>query len=729
MVDQPAHAASGMLPALGQHATSPVAPSLYLNRELSRLDFNFRVLAQATDPQVPVLERLRFLAIASSNMDEFFEIRVSRLQQQVAYGLAARSHDGKNAQEIMALVSAQAHRLVQRQYQLLREQILPALRDHGIAVLGPEEWSAAQKAWAHQYFVQDVLPVLTPIGLDPAHPFPHVQNKNLVLIVSLDGADAFGRRSGIAVVQLPRALPRVLKLPRDDASSIGRPFALLSAVVEHFVGELFPGMAVVGCVPFRVTRDSDLFVAEEETDDLLEALRGELSRRNDGDAVRLEVGEHCTAEMARFLLSQFELQEADLYRCAGPVNLMRLSALVDLAEAPELRYPAYVPRIPAILQGKLTEGKGGEQRPADGKSPLLQVLRQGPVLLHHPYDSGMPVVELLRQAARDPDVLAIKQTLYRTGASSPFVQALIEAARQGKDVTAVVELRARFDEAANISLATELQEAGANVVYGVVGHKTHAKLILIVRREDGQLRRYVHLGTGNYHPVAARAYTDVSLLSADPQLAEDVHQVFLSLTGLGAARPLQKLWQSPFTLQQKLIQGIAAEAEAARRGQPARIMAKMNALTEPQVIAALYRAAQAGVEIDLIVRGICALRPGVPGVSERIRVRSIVGRYLEHARVWWFGSQDRLYCASADWMERNLHRRVEVAFPIEDPQLAARVRLECLEAALRDSAGAWVLGADGQWTALRDAGGAGFSLQTALMNGDASAEALAVPQL
>lgn len=721
MVDQPAHAASGMLPAQGQQAASPVAPNLYLNRELSRLDFNFRVLAQAADPQVPLLERLRFLAIASSNMDEFFEIRVSRLQQQVAFGLAARSHDGRNAQEIMALVSAQAHRLVERQYQLLSEAILPELRERGIALLGPAEWSAAQKAWAHKYFIDEVLPMLTPIGLDPAHPFPHVQNKNLVLIVSLDGADAFGRRSGIAVVQLPRSLPRVLKLPADLASgsAVAKPFALLSAVVQHFVGELFPGMAVRSCAPFRVTRDSDLFVAEEETDDLLEALRGELTRRNDGDAVRLEVGEPCTPEMARFLLGQFELQEADLYRCPGPVNLYRLSALVDLAEAPELRYPSYVPRIPRELQGQLSEGKGGEPRPGDTKSPLLQVLRRGPVLLHHPYDSGMPVVELVRQAARDPDVLAIKQTLYRTGASSPFVQALIEAARLGKDVTAVVELRARFDEAANITLATELQEAGANVVYGVVGHKTHAKLILIVRREEGQLRRYVHLGTGNYHPVAARSYTDIGLLSADPQLAEDVHQVFLSLTGLGAARPLQKLWQSPFTLQQRLIAGIEAEADAARRGQPARIMAKMNALTEAQVIAALYRAAQAGVEIDLVVRGICTLRPGVAGWSERIRVRSIVGRYLEHARVWWFGSQDKLYCASADWMERNLHRRVEVAFPIEDPQLALRVRRECLEAPLRDTAGSWELGADGQWTPLRQSSaGEPWSVQSALMNGE-----------
>ncbi len=713
---------SSKLPVVGREEGLPSAllAQHYLNRELSRLDFNFRVLAQATDPQVPVLERLRFVAIASSNMDEFFEIRVSRLQQQVAYGLAARSQDGKNADEIMELVAEQAHRLVDQQYRVLNDLILPELRNHGIGLLQAHEWSSEQSAWARQYFTNDVLPVLTPIGLDPAHPFPHVQNKNLVLIVSLDGADAFGRRSGIAVVQLPRALPRVLKMPRETQRDlpIQRPFTLLSTVVQHFVGDLFPGMTVVGCVAFRVTRDSDLFVPEEETDDLLEAMRGELSRRNDGDAVRLEVGGTCTPEMARFLLAQFELQEADLYRCPGPVNLYRLGALVDLADAPQLRYPTFVPRVPPVLQGKLAEGKNSDSKPVDGKSSILQVLRQGPVLLHHPYDSGMPVVELVRQAARDPDVLAIKQTLYRTGASSPFVQALIEAARHGKDVTAIVELRARFDEAANIGLATELQEAGANVVYGVVGHKTHAKLILIVRREHGQLRRYVHLGTGNYHPLAAKSYTDIGLMTSDPVLAEDVHQVFQSLTGLGAARQLQKLWQSPFTLQQKLIEGILAEAAAATAGQPARIMAKMNALTEPHVIAALYRASQAGVEIDLIVRGICTLRPGVAGLSERIRVRSIVGRYLEHARVWSFGSQDRLYCASADWMERNLHRRVEVAFPIEDPELARRVRVECLEAPLRDSAGSWELGADGRWTALRDGARTPlFSVQEALMAG------------
>lgn len=694
----------------------------YLNRELSRLDFNFRVLAQATDPQVPVLERLRFLAISSSNMDEFFEIRVSRLQQQMAYGLAARSQDGRDAHEIMDLVADQAHRLVEQQYHILNDLILPELRTHGIGLLQAQEWSTEQSNWARSYFTNEVLPVLTPIGLDPAHPFPHVQNKNLVLIVSLDGADAFGRRSGIAVVQLPRSLPRVLKMPRATQRDmpIQRPFILLSTLVQHFVGDLFPGMAVVGCVPFRVTRDSDLFVPEEETDDLLEAMRGELSRRNDGDAVRLEVGGACTPEMARFLMTQFELQEADLYRCPGAVNLYRLGALVDLADAPQLRYPTFVPRVPQVLQGKLGDAKSSESKPVDGKSAILQALGHTSVLLHHPYDSGMPVVELVRQAARDPDVLAIKQTLYRTGASSPFVHALIEAARHGKDVTAVVELRARFDEAANIGLATELQEAGANVVYGVVGHKTHAKLILIVRREHGHLRRYVHLGTGNYHPLAAKSYTDIGLMTADPVLAEDVHQVFQSLTGLGAARQLQKLWQSPFTLQQKLIEGIQAEAMAAAAGRPARIIAKMNALTEPHVIAALYRASQAGVEIDLIVRGICTLRPGVPGVSERIRVRSIVGRYLEHARVWWFSSQDRLYCASADWMERNLHRRVEVAFPIDDPELARRVRLECLESPLRDDAGSWVLGADGRWTALRDHAQTPLnSVQESLMAGTA----------
>lgn len=707
----PSAAAAIGHPIVSLERPSPIGldhPDLYFNRELSRLAFNARVLHQALDPAVPLLERLRFLTISCSNLDEFFEIRVSRLQQQLAFGLSARSPDGLGAAEILGRVSAEAHQLVAEQYRVLDQVLLPELARARIRLLRADDYETHHIEHLRGYFRREVLPVLTPIGLDPAHPFPHVQNKNLALIVSLDGTDAFGRRSGVAVVQVPRALPRVLRLPDPPPRSAqtdarGRDFTLLSTVIQRFVGELFPGMTVLSCAPFRLTRDADLFVAEEETDDLLQAMKGELSRRNDGDAVRLEVGEACTPQMAAFLLAQFELTEQDLYRVAGPVNLHRLAELVDLAERPDLRYPPHVPRTPKVLSGK---------------GDLFAALARSNLTLHHPYDSAAPVLELVRQAATDPDVLAIKQTLYRTGKHSPFAQALLEAARAGKDVTVVIELRARFDEAANIDLATALQDAGANVVYGVVGYKTHAKMMLIVRRENGQLRRYAHFGTGNYHPTTARLYTDVSLLTADPLLCEDAHQVFLQLTGLGSVRPTTKLLQAPFSLHRQILQAIDAEAAAARQGQPARIVAKMNALTEPQIIAALYRASQAGVEIDLIVRGICCIRPGVPGVSERIRVRSIVGRFLEHARVAWFANSGQLLCGSADWMERNLQRRVEVVFPLDADRDGRRIQTECLFAALRDNVGAWALQVDGSWLPVAPAAGEpSFSIQEALLRG------------
>ena len=703
----PGQVPSGLYSAVHRAAREDLAnPQHFLNRELSRLAFNTRVLAQARDPNVPLLERLRFLTISCSNLDEFFEIRVSRLQQQVVYGLAAKSPDGRSASEILELVAAEAHRLVADQYRVLDDELLPELEAAGIRMLREATWTDAQEAWLQEYFNSDVLPVLTPIGLDPVHPFPHVQNKNFVLIVSLDGADAFGRRSGIAVVQVPRSLPRVLRLP-PGADGHTRDFALLSTVVQAFIGDLFPGMTIVGCAPFRITRDSDLFVAEEETDDLLEALKGELNRRNDGDAVRLEVGEQCTPEMARFLLAQFELTEAELYRVPGPVNLHRLAALIDLADRPDLRWPQMVPRIPAVLAGKAMDGKGG----------IFRVLRDTPVVLHHPYDSAAPVLEFVRQAATDPEVLAIKMTLYRTGPSSPFVRALIDAARAGKDVTAVVELRARFDEAANIDLATELQVAGANVVYGVVGHKTHAKMTLVVRREGTKLRSFVHLGTGNYHPVTARLYTDISLLTSELSVTTDVHAVFSMLTGLGGVRSLKRLLQSPFTLQSELIARIDTEIDAANAGQPAKIIAKMNALTEPAIISALYRASLAGVHIELIVRGICCLRPGLAGLSENITVRAMVGRFLEHARCWWFAASGELFCSSADWMERNLHRRVEIAFPIDDAESKRRIRAQCLDGAVADTSCSWLLQGDGSY--VRSAAELpAFSLQDALMRGE-----------
>jgi len=658
-------------------------PALYLNRELSTLEFNQRVLEQAKDPGTPLLERLRFLSISSTNLDEFFEIRVGGLKQQVAFKVAQVGPDGLAAQDVLARISRDAHAIVQEQYKLLNDVLLKELEQQGIRILKRATWNTAQQRWIKRYFTQEMLPVLTPMGLDPAHPFPRILNKSLNFVLALEGSDAFGRSSGNAVVQVPRSLPRLIRLPKEVA---GGPydFVLLSSIVHAQVGEIFPGMQVHACHQFRVTRNSDLWVDEEEVDDLLKAIKGELSSRHYGDAVRLEVAEDCSAEIAQFLLDKFHLGADDLYRVNGPVNLHRLVAMHEMVDRPDLKYPAATPRYP----------KRFEQEPDP-----FQVLRQADVLLHHPFESFTPVLELVRLAAQDPDVLAIKQTLYRTGSESPLVEALIQAARNSKEVTAVVELRARFDEAANIDLATKLSEAGAKVVYGVVGYKAHAKLLLIVRREGGRLRHYVHLGTGNYHTGTARAYTDFGLLTCDKDIGEDVHRLFMQLTGLGRVARLKRLRQSPFTLQKQLLALIEDEIGHAKAGRPARIVAKMNALSEPKIIQSLYRASQAGVQIDLVVRGICCLRPGVPGVSENIRVRSVIGRFLEHSRIFHFeaGGQKLVFLASADWMQRNFFSRVEVLFPLLDEHVKARVIAEGLEAYLADNTQAWHLGPDGKY--------------------------------
>jgi len=676
-------------------------PSLFLNRELSHLEFQRRVLAQAEDGAVPLLERLRFLTICSTNLDEFFEIRVAGMKQQVALGYPRPGPDGLPPEEALRRISAAAHALVADQYRVLNEVVLPALAAEGICIRDRPDWSARQQRWLRWYFRREVLPVLTPIGLDPAHPFPKVLNKGLCLIASLEGADAFGRKSGIAVVQVPRSLPRVIRLPASVAEG-PYDFVLLSRIVQAHVDELFPGMRTKGCYTFRVTRNSELWVDEEETGNLLQALQGELPSRNYGDAVRLEVADPCPDELAVFLLRQVNLGAEDLYRVNGPVNLHRLVALHEEVERPDLKYAPFVPGVPHRV---------GE------RSDLFATLRAGDVLLHHPYESFAPVLELVRQAAADRQVLAIKQTLYRTGSDSPLVAALLDAARAGKEVTVLVELRARFDEAANINVATQLQEAGANVVYGIVGYKAHAKMLMIVRREGRRLRRYVHLGTGNYHSRTTRAYTDFGLLTCDDDIGEDVHQVFLQCTGLGRATRRKKLLQSPFTLHDALLRLIREEAEHARSGRPARILAKMNALTEPRIIAALYEASQAGVSVDLVVRGICCLRPGVPGVSENIRVRSVVGRFLEHHRVWHFhgGGEGPTYLSSADWMERNFFGRVEVAFPVEDERLRFRAVTEGLHAYLEDNCQAWALGSDGSWSRLAPGDGPRRSAQETLL--------------
>ncbi|MSP74416.1 MAG: polyphosphate kinase 1 [Myxococcales bacterium] len=677
-------------------------PSLLLNRELAQLDFNFRVLAQAEDTRVPLLERLRYLTICSTNLDEFFEIRVAGLKEQIAANVKDTSPDGLTPQEMLDRVGGRAHALVERQYQVLNDDLLPALEAEGIRLLKRGEWSDAQEEWISEYFETMVHPVLTPIGLDPAHPFPRILNKALTFIVTVDGPDAFQRDSGIAVLQVPRSLPRLIVLPRDPTTA-RHDFVLLSSVIHACIGEIFPGMRVTGCFQFRVTRDSDLWVDEEETLDLLTALKGELPNRKFGEAVRLEVVDNCKASVLKLVMQRFGLTRADLYRVNGPVNVHRLEAVYDLVDRPDLKFPIFTPGLPFE---------------ASRSSDMFALLRRGDILLHHPFQSFSPVVELLNQAATDKDVLAIKMTLYRTGPDSPLVEALITAARAGKEVTAVVELRARFDEERNIDLATRLQQAGATVAYGIVGYKTHAKMLLIVRREANGLRRYVHLGTGNYHVRTTRQYTDFSLLTVQKRLGEDVHKVFMQLTGPGKVRTLRKLLQAPFTLHERLIQLIGEEAAQARAGEPARIVAKMNSLAEPRLIAALYEASRAGVQIELIVRGVCCLRPGLPGISENIHVRSVIGRFLEHCRIFYFraGGTDLVYCSSADWMARNFFRRVEIAFPMESTPLRHRVVNEAMTLYLADEVESWHLHEDGTWTRVKAViGPSTVSAQVALM--------------
>ena len=661
------------------------SPELYVNRELSLLEFHARVLEQAKDESMPLLERLRFLTISSTNLDEFFEIRVSGLKQQINYDLPRNEPDGMSATETLRRISVRAHALVDEQYRVLNDVVLPELAEAGIRVLKRSSWNDRQQRWIKRYFRSEVLPVLSPIGLDPAHPFPRVLNKSLNFVVGVRGNDAFGRSSGVAVVQVPRSLPRVISLPAKIADG-ANDYVLLSSIIHEHVNEVFPGMEVTSCDQFRVTRNSDLWVEEEEVDDLMRALQGELPRRHYGDAVRLEVADTCTDEMASFLLDLLRLGADDVYRVNGPVNLHRMAAIYGRAERPELKFAPFLPGVPELIE------QGGQN--------IFETLRKGDVLLHHPYQSFGPVLELLRQAAADPKVLAIKQTVYRTDPDSLIVDALIDAARAGKEVTVVVELRARFDEAANIELANRLQEAGANVAYGVVGFKAHSKMLMVVRRESRRLRRYVHLGTGNYHTATAKVYTDIGFMTADPQIGEDVHQLFGQLTGLGKVRRTKKLLHSPFTLVSTLVERIQAETKNARAGEPARIVAKMNALSDPGIIRALYEASRAGVEIDLIVRGLCCLRPGVPGVSDNVRVRSIVGRFLEHSRVFYFlaGGEEVLLCSSADWMQRNFFRRIETCFPIEDRALAARLEEEVMDVYLADNVQTWECGADGTYT-------------------------------
>jgi len=688
--------------------TSKPAPRVpLLNRELGILAFNRRVLAQAADESVPLLERLRFLTIVSSNLDEFFEIRVAGIREQIKLDLTDPGHDGMTPKEILTVVTREARDLVTKQFELLNDVLLPALAAAGIRFLRRGTWNDAQRAWVHDYFTREVLPVLTPIGLDPAHPFPRLFNKSLNLIVELAGRDAFGRGSRVAIVQAPRILPRAIRLPPSIAED-EYSFVFLTSVLHAHVDELFTGMTVKGCYQFRVTRNSDLFVDEEEIKNLRIALQGELMQRHFGDAVRLEVVEECSQAMIEFLLLQFGLDEQDLYHVDGPVNLYRLREVLTEIDRPDLKYPAFTPSVPAAIEM--------------GDENLFETIARQDVLLHHPFQSFAPVLDFIRSSALDPRVVAIKQTIYRTGASSELIPILIDAARAGKEVTVVVELLARFDEEANLNWASKLEEVGAHVVYGVVGHKTHAKMALIVRREPGPegavLRRYVHLGTGNYHSATARQYTDFGLLTAHEGICSDVEEVFKQLTGLGRARRLRHVWQSPFTLHKRVTEAVRNEARIATEGRPARVVAKMNSLLEPGIIEELYAASQAGVKIDLIVRGICALKPGVPGVSENIRVRSIVGRFLEHTRVFWFRNDgaDDVWLSSADWMDRNFFRRIELGFPVLDPGLKRRVIREGLKPYLEDNCQSWIMDSKGEYERQSPKRGERYSAQEELLS-------------
>ena len=662
------------------------SPSSYINRDLSLLQFHLRVLAQAADPHHPLLERLFFLMIFSSNIDEFFEIRVAGIMQKLNLGDVSTRVHGMRPSEILNEISAVTHDAIAEQYRILNEDILPALALEDIRYLKRDELNSEQSAWMKRYFTEQVSPVLTPISIDPAHPFPRLVNKSLNFIATLEGKDAFGRDINLAIVPAPRSLPRVIRLP-DELTGGKEHHVMLSAIIHEHIGELFPGMNVTGCHQFRLTRNADLDLADD-VDDIAKALEGELENRRFGDKVRLEVTTECPTPISDYLLNEFELHDNQLYRVNGPVNLTRL--LFDF-NIPALRYQPFTHVIPKPFRREVDK--------LDKATSMFAAMRKGDVLAHHPFHAFSPIINLLWQAASDPKVLAIKQTLYRSGTNSEIVKALAAAARNGKEVTAVIELRARFDEASNIAVANYLQEAGAVVVYGIVGYKTHAKLMLIVRREEGKMRRYVHLGTGNYHAANAKVYTDYGLFSADPDISEDVHKIFQELTGMGKPANLKKLLHAPFTLHDKLMSFIDDEITHAKAGKRAHIIVKVNALTERRLIDKLYDASQAGVKIELILRSICCLRPQVKGLSENITVRSVIGRFLEHTRIYYFYNDcdERLYCGSADWMDRNLFHRVEVAFPIEDKKLSKQIYQDGLLSYLQDNKQAWILSGDGNW--------------------------------
>ncbi|PHS27511.1 MAG: polyphosphate kinase 1 [Methylophaga sp.] len=677
-------------------------PDLYLNRELSLLEFNWRVLQQALDTDVPLLERLNYLCISSTNLDEFFEVRVAGLIQQIEIGDPYLEADQVTANDVLKLIAKRAHELVDEQYQVLNDVLLPALAEQAIEILPRANWSDKQTSWLRTYFLEEVAPILSPMGLDSSHPFPRLLNKSLNFIVSLVGKDAFGRNRSSAILQAPRALPRVIQLPDELHKEGEYRFVFLSSIIHAFADELFHGMTVKGCYQFRVTRNSDLAIDTEETSDLLVAISDELTHRNYGDEVRLEIAHTCPEDMVNFLRVQCGMHQNNVYLVNGPVNLSRLQALYSLIERPDLKFKPFIQGRPS---GVATD------------SDIFATIRKQDILLHHPYQSFSPVIDFLKQAAADPTVLVIKQTLYRTGAKSPIVDALVSASQAGKEVTVVIELRARFDEAANVALAARLQQAAVHVVYGIVGYKTHAKMLLILRRENNKLCHYIHLGTGNYHRSTSRIYTDYGLLTYNKKIGEDVSNLFAQITSLGKIPTMHKLLHAPFTLHQGLLDRIEQEISNAKAGKAARIIAKVNALVEPEIIQSFYKASIAGVKVDLIVRGTCCIKPGIEGLSENIHVRSIIGRFLEHTRVFYFENdgENEVWAASADLMKRNLLRRVETCFPIENKKAKKRV-INDLELYLADNTQAWFLSESGRYTRVeRGENEEAISAQTTLL--------------
>jgi len=673
-------------------------PAYYLNREFTALEFNERVLQLAEDPNTPLLEKVRFVCICSNNLDEFFEIRVAGLKEMFSIAPQKTGSDGLRFDETFYKLSILTHKLIERIYNFYNNKLLPELRKENIYFYEKSDWCEEINLWVRNYFKNEILPIISPIALDLAHPFPQLFNKSLNFIISLEGKDAFDRNINYAVVHAPRILPRMILLPKELTGDKDV-FIYLSSIIKAHISSLFPGMEIKGCYAFRITRNSDLYFNDEGADDLAEAIQRELSSRHYGHVVRLEIDSDCPKEITEFLLNKYHLSFDDLYYCHGPVNLQRLMSIIKQVKKPKFEYPAFTPSfVVPLKQQKL----------------LLNLLDEQDILIHHPYESYETVIDFVKQAAIDPNVLAIKQTLYRTHINSAMVKALLEASRRGKEVTAIIELRARFDEESNLKLATQLHEAGVLVLYGIMGYKTHAKMTLVVRRVLGKLKPYVHLGTGNYHEETSKHYTDFSLLTSHPEITADIQSIFQQLTGLGKMLKLKQIYHSPFTLQKRLLELIELCAKAASQKKDAKIFIKVNGLTDQKIIEALYKASQQGANILLFIRGACCLKPNIPNVSDNIKVVSIVGRFLEHHRIYYFKHDDEenYYCASADLMERNLYARVEIMFPILSEDCKKRINEEILRNYSKDNTNTWELQKDGSYKPIRNGN---YSAQTKLL--------------